>query len=89
MRTGRGATVGVITKLVDMESTFGIRVVARNVPRNVSRARFGLLLESHGALDIGVTTDNSNCFVSKVPKISQWLSLQVKFAGKVPRHNSR
>lgn len=61
MRTSRGASVGVVTELVNVESPLSVGVVARDVPGDSRRARLALLLESHGTRDLGVTTKDSHC----------------------------
>lgn len=61
MRAGGGAAVGVVAELMDVETTLGIGVVARDVPADGGWARLGGLLEGDGAADVGVTTENSNC----------------------------
>lgn len=59
--TGRSTAVGVVTKLVDVEGPLGVGVLARHVPRDSRRARLALLLERHGAGDLGVTAKDSHC----------------------------
>ena len=61
MGTGRSTAVGVVTKLVDVEGPLGVGVLARHVPRDSRRARLALLLERHGAGDLGVTAKDSHC----------------------------
>lgn len=52
MRTGRGATVGVVTKGVDVHATLGIGIVARDVPRDLGGSGLGLLLEDESSGDL-------------------------------------
>lgn len=66
MRASGGAAVGVVTKLVNVESTFGVGVVAGDVPGDGGRSTLGCLLEGDGAGDLGVTTEDSNCKETKV-----------------------
>jgi hypothetical protein len=56
-----GAAVGVVTKLVNVETTLSVGVVTGNVPGDSGRATLGFLLEGDGTGDLSVTTENSNC----------------------------
>ena len=58
--TGGGAAVGVVTELVDVESTLGVGVVASDVPRDVGSGALASLLEGNGAGDLRVTAEDSN-----------------------------
>lgn len=58
--TGRGAAVGVVTKLVDVETTLGVGVVAGDVPGDGGSGALVSLLEGDGAGDLGVSADDSN-----------------------------
>lgn len=58
--TGGGATVGVVTELVDVETTLSVGVVASNVPGDGGGVRLVGLLEGNSTGDLRVTTDNSN-----------------------------
>lgn len=60
MRTGRGAAVGVVTELVDVESTLSVGVVAEDVPRDSGGSVLGGLLKGDGTVDLGVTTEDSD-----------------------------
>ena len=60
MRTSRCATVGVVTKGVDVEATLGVRVVTREVPADGGRVGFGGLLESDGSGDLGITPEDGD-----------------------------
>lgn len=60
VRTGAGAAVGVVTEGVDVHATLGVGVVAGDVPGDLGLGGLGGLLEGDGALDVGVTTDNSD-----------------------------
>jgi hypothetical protein len=57
---GRGAAVGVVTELVDVEATLGVGVVTGDVPGDGGRGALVGLLEGDGAGDLGVSADNSN-----------------------------
>ena len=61
VRTGAGAAVGVVTEGVDVHATLGVGVVAGDVPGDLGLGGLGGLLEGDGALDVGVTTDDSDC----------------------------
>lgn len=61
MRTGRGAAVGVVAEGVHVHAAFGVGVVAGNVPRHGRVGGLGRLLEGDGALDVGVTAEDSHC----------------------------
>lgn len=61
MGAGRSATVGVVTKGVDVHATLGVRVMAGDVPGDGGGRRLGGLLKDHGALDVGVTTEYRDC----------------------------
>jgi hypothetical protein len=61
VRTGASATVGVVTEGVDVHSALGVGIVAGDVPGDLGLGGLGGLLEGDGALDVGVTTDNSDC----------------------------
>lgn len=66
MRASGGAAVGVVTELVNVESTLSVGVVASDVPGDGGRGTLGSLLEGDGAGDLSVTTENSNCKETKV-----------------------
>ena len=61
VRSGRCATIGVVTKLMDVEATLSIGIISSNVPGDDGGGEFGILLEGNGALDLGVTSNGSNC----------------------------
>lgn len=61
MWSGRCASVGVITKGVNVNTSLSIGVVSSDIIGNSGRGGLGFLFEGNGALDTGVTTDNSNC----------------------------
>jgi hypothetical protein len=60
VRAGAGAAVGVVTESVDVHAALGVGVVARDVPGDLGLGGLGGLLEGDGALDVGVTTDDSD-----------------------------
>lgn len=60
VRTSRGTTVGVVTELVNVHTSEGIGVVARDVPRNRGWVGFVLLLEVDNSANLRVSSDNSN-----------------------------
>jgi hypothetical protein len=61
MRSSRSASVGVVTKLVDMKCSLAIGIVATEVPGDFRRGTFVELLKGDGAEDGGITSDSSNC----------------------------
>lgn len=69
MRTGRGAAVGVVTELVDVETTLGVGVVAGDVPGDGGGGVLVVLLEGDGARHLGVTTEDSNYMRSVRPSV--------------------
>lgn len=60
VRTSAGAAVRVVTKGVNVHAALGVGVVAGDVPCDGGLGALGGLLEGHGALDIGVSTENSD-----------------------------
>jgi hypothetical protein len=42
---------------MDVASSLGAGIMARDIPRDVGWRRFGLLLEGKGTSDLSVTTD--------------------------------
>lgn len=60
VRTGRGATVGIVTKGVDVHAALRTSIVASDVPGDSGGIRLGGLLEGDSAGDLGVTTDDAN-----------------------------
>lgn len=56
MRSGRGASVAVVTKFVDVHSTLGVGVIASNIVGDGGRRRLALLSESNGSRHSGVST---------------------------------
>ena len=61
VRSSRGAAVGVVAKGVDMHTTLSVGIVAGDIVGDGCWCVLVGLLEGHGALDIGVTSKNSNC----------------------------
>jgi hypothetical protein len=72
VRAGAGAAVGVVTELVDVETALSIGIVALNVVGDGGGAGLRALLESHGAGDLGVTTEDGNCRVGMLAKLKGW-----------------
>jgi len=62
VRAGAGAAVGVVTELVDVHATLSIGVIALDVVFDDGVRGLGLLGESHGTRDIGVSTENGDSF---------------------------
>lgn len=60
VRTGRGATVGVVTKLVDVEPTLGIGIVTSDLVGDGGWLILRNLFETNNTGHTGVTTQDSN-----------------------------
>jgi hypothetical protein len=60
VRAGRGATVGVVTELVDVETTLSVGVVTGDVPRDGGCGTLVGLLEGDSAGDLGIPTEDSD-----------------------------
>jgi hypothetical protein len=54
------AAVGVVTEGVDVHAALRVGVVARHIPGDGGLGALGCLLEGHGALDVGVSTENGD-----------------------------
>lgn len=66
MRTGAGASVGVVAKGMDVHTTLSVGVMTGDVPCNGGVGRLGGLLEDNGTGDLGVTTEYSDYIVGVV-----------------------
>lgn len=71
VRPGRSASVGVITKRVDVEAALRVGIVAGQVPADGGGCRLRLLLEDNGPANLGVTTENGNCKRGKSDPVSE------------------
>ena len=60
MRSSTGASVCIVSKLVDVHSSFSTSIVARDVIGNCRWGRFGRLLKGNGPGDLGVPADDGN-----------------------------
>lgn len=49
MRTGRSASIGVVSKLMDVEASLGVGIVASEVPGDGGGRGLGLLLKDNGS----------------------------------------
>ena len=56
----RGAAVGVVTELVDVETTLSVGIVTGDVPGDGSGGVLVSLLEGDGTGDLRVTAEDSN-----------------------------
>jgi hypothetical protein len=61
MWAGRCAAIGVVAESVNVESTLSIGIVVLDVPSNGSLGVFVGLLQSYGACDLGITTEDGDC----------------------------
>lgn len=66
MWAGRGTTVGVVTKLVDVEPTLRVGIVTSDFVRDRGWLVLGRLLKVDNSTDTSITTQNSN-FTVLVP----------------------
>jgi hypothetical protein len=60
VRTSGGATVGVVTELVDVETSLGVGVHVLDFTRDGDRTAGGFLGEGDDTLDGGVSLENSD-----------------------------
>ena len=60
MRSGARATIGVVAEGVNVHATLSVGIVAAHIPGDGRLGVLGCLLEVHGTLDVGVSTDNSD-----------------------------
>ena len=60
MRTSTGAAIGVIAKSVNVHTTLSVGVVASDIPFHRRGGALVLLSKGHGALDVGITTEDGN-----------------------------
>lgn len=60
VRAGAGASVGVVTELMDVHASLGIGIVAGDVPRDGGRSGLGGLLKDHLSSDLRVSSNDSN-----------------------------
>jgi len=60
MRASRSASVGIVTELVDMHATQGVRVIASDIVRDNGGRGFAILGESDSSSDVGVSADDSD-----------------------------
>jgi hypothetical protein len=61
VRASGGAAVGVVAELMNVETALGVGVMACDVVGDGGGAGLGGLLEGHGAGDLGVAAEDSNC----------------------------
>jgi hypothetical protein len=60
VRASGRAAVGVITEGMDVHTTLGVRIVARDVPADGGGIGLGSLFKGNSAGDLGVTTDDTD-----------------------------
>lgn len=74
MRASTGAAVGVVTKLMDVEASLRIWVMAGDIPADGGRGVLIGLLESHLASDLGVSSEDGNWRVWMLDTVEEvWL----------------
>lgn len=61
MWPSRGTAVGIVTELMNVHATLGIRVVAGDVVGDLGWARLGVLFKRHGPSDLGVSFQDGDC----------------------------
>lgn len=61
MWSSTGAAIGVVSELMNVNPSLGIRIVASNVPGDGGGRVFGGLLKVYNTLDVGVPADDSDC----------------------------
>ena len=61
MRTSRCASIGIVTELVNMESSLSVGIVTTKVPCDGRWGRLGFLLEGDGPGDLGVSSYGCDC----------------------------
>lgn len=61
MGSGRSTSVGIIAELVDVPTSFGIRIVAADMISDLRRSRLGDLFKGDSSSDLGVATKDGNC----------------------------
>ncbi len=60
MRSSAGAAVGVVTELMNVHASFGIGIVAGEIPADGGGGGLRGLLEGHLATNFGVSSDDSD-----------------------------
>lgn len=63
MRAGTGASIGVVTELVDVHATLGRGIAAFDIVGYCGGARLGGLLEGNCTTDGGITAEDCDCVV--------------------------
>lgn len=61
VRPSAGATIGVVTELVDVHAALGGGIVAADVVGDGCWGGLGRLFEGDGSADLGVTAENCDC----------------------------
>ncbi len=61
VRTGTGAAIGVVSKLVNMHSPLRQRIIAGNLPGDGRRGGFGRLIKGDDPADVGVAPEDGDC----------------------------
>lgn len=65
MRSSGSTSVGIISKLMDVEASLGIGIVAADMISDLCGSRFGDLLEGDDPADFGITTKDGDLFATK------------------------
>ena len=60
MRTSRGTAVRIVTELMDVETSFGVGIIAADVVGDGGGTGFGRLLKGHGPRDFRVSSKDGD-----------------------------
>jgi len=71
MGARRSASVGIVTELVDVHATQGVRVIASDIESDGGGRGFTILDESDGSRDVGVPADDSDYIELAITTLSK------------------
>ena len=60
MGTGAGASIRVVSELVNVHATLSIGILAGDIPADGGGRGFGLLLERHLSGDLGISSNDGD-----------------------------